>query len=71
MTKEEKVFVFAYGEALLGAEKRNSNMVPKWVKYKIVRPGQEPVYVISAYPDVVCVKLTENGFRMEVPKVWG
>lgn len=71
MTKEEKVFVFAYGEALLGAERRNSNMVQKWVKYKIVRPGREPVYVISAYPDDVCTKLMENGFRRDVKKVWG
>lgn len=71
MTKEQKVFVFAYGEALLGMEKRRSNMVPKWVKYKIVRPGQEPVYVISAYPDDVRTKLTDKGFRREVSKVWG
>lgn len=66
MTKEQKVFVFAYGEAILGMEKRISNMVPKWVKYKIVRPGNEPVYVISRYPDDVFVKLTKNGFRREV-----
>lgn len=71
MTKEQKVFVFAYGEALLGMEKRNSNMVPKWVKYKIVRPGREPVYVISNYSEDVYAKLTKNGFRMEVSKVWG
>lgn len=46
MTKEEKVFVFAYGEALLGMEKRNSNMVPKWVKYKIVRPLKNDLYIM-------------------------
>ena len=66
MTKEQKVFVFACGETILGMEKRNSNVVPKWVKYKIVIPGQDPVYVIPAYPEDVCVKLTENGFRREV-----
>lgn len=71
MTKEEKVFVFAYGEALLEMEKRISNIVPKWVKYKIVRPGHEPVYVISTYPDDVFARLTENGFRREMLKVWG
>ena len=71
MTKDEKVFVFAFGEALLGMEKRNSNIVPKWVKYKIVGLGHEPVYVISTYPDDVFTSLTKNGFRRKVSKVWG
>lgn len=70
MTKEYKAFVMACGEALLGMENRISNMVPKWVKYKIVGLGQEPVYVISTYPDDVHARLTDKGFRREV-KVWG
>lgn len=66
MTKEEKAFVMAYGEALLRMEKRISNMIPKWVKYKIVGLGQQPVYVISMYPDAVFTNLTEKGFRKQV-----
>lgn len=71
MTKDEKAFVMAYGEALLEMEKRISNMIPKWVKYKIIGLGQEPVYVISTYPDDVCTRLTEKGFTREASKAWG
>lgn len=71
MTKEEKAFVMAYRKTLLGMEKRISNMIPTWVKYKIVGLRQEPVYVISTYPDNVCTRLTEKGFTREVSKAWG
>ena len=63
MTKEQKFFVKYYGEMILEMEKRFSNVVPKLIKCKIVRPGQEPVYVVANHPDDFFLVLTENGFR--------
>lgn len=68
MTKEEKAFVMAYGEALLIMEKRISNMIPKHVKYKVVRPLKNDLYIMRNGQHMV---LDDLGFTREVSKVWG
>ena len=62
-----KAFFKVYGQVILKSEMRAASLVPKHVKYKVMRPLKSNLYIMRNGQPMV---LDDLGFTREVSKVW-